>query len=222
VFSSPFLASRPDNVSLYGVILRLLVPNPYTEPWTVNLLLARVAQVAIIVALVLIFTLALSRRDVIAAGGPDAQQMLLVEVGFVFALGMSYGPWIENDHLFVLFPGLVGVLAIAWKRWRQSHDSTQRMLWALAAGAWTVRLAFLVSPVRVYYGLAWPDSTATITGAAILITAIPGVLLLAMAILLGAALRYEREGALWLSAPRIGFFEAVQARLARRRATAPA
>jgi len=187
--ASPVFLTRLTNLSLDGVILRLFAHNPYTQPWVVSAAAVRVSSLLLLGLLLALFVLAVPRGG---AAARDTAALLLVEVGVVLGLTMSYGPLTENDHLYVLLPALAGAALMA-----RRHTVTPGGAWAwwAATAVWAVIFALRANPVRLspvsFLGSHYHDY-----GAALLWTGVSGYTVPAAVGLTSVALCRTRGAAL--------------------------
>jgi hypothetical protein len=144
--SAPTVA-YPDNEALYGFLTRLFVDTKFSTP-IMNIPAAPAILIIPIVALAAyIFLQAVDTRQ---HKNEDDWPRTLLEIGITLGLFMACGPFTENDHVFVLLPGLFGAVLMCI----QSADRR----WLIAAGLWAFAFVSLVLPVGVYQFMPpyWP------------------------------------------------------------------
>jgi alpha-1,2-mannosyltransferase len=190
-YSSGQVAARPDNYSLNGLLLRLFSSNYFTTPWLENSLLLRILSISLIVFLLTTCASALPPKDAWQAALRANPALLLVEVGLLLGLTMTYGPMTERDHFFMLVPAFVGVLLLA--KQRLTTQSSHRQLWWWVTAAWAFFFALQASPIKLNLGGESSETWSRLAGPAILLTGQVGLLLLIMTVLLAYVLRRERK-----------------------------
>ena len=187
--SDALVASRPDNLSIHGLLLRLFHDNLFTTPLASNSSLLSLSEVFMvvlgIVLLVLVLGWPLSHSDR-THGVP-----LLLDVGCTLGISMAIGPLTEGDHLMLLIPCLVGVLIFA--HGQAVRETRTAALWLSTAAAWAVIFLIRSSPWRLGIGVADGASWRHLSGLPILLTGQYGLLLLAASALLAAALAADRR-----------------------------
>jgi hypothetical protein len=184
------MASRPDNMSLHGLLLRLFSDNLYTIPWVDSALIRLLIEGMLVLGALIIFVTAVPRRiDQFAL--EEGTHAVFAEVGLLLGLTMSIGPLMEGSHLLLLVPGVVATLSIAIRYVSQQH--TSRAIWWWEIASIVVFLIWLTSPVNINVGLPSPYAWTPLTGLSILLTSTVGFYLFAMSILLAQALRRQRK-----------------------------
>ncbi len=177
---------RPDNLSLYGLIRRLCVPNPYVHAWITDRSVPGWVGVVVAAALILVYLVSVARNGPAPSAHPGR---VLVEAGLVLGLGMAYGPLTEGDHLILLLPVMIGS---AWLAWEQ-RDTGNLAAWRCAAAAWMILLLWLLIPVQLpLFGLPGYADWTPVFGLRILLTGQIGLLVLAASVLTAHALRQEQ------------------------------
>jgi hypothetical protein len=129
----------PDNQSFYGFFVRLFVPTKYSTP------LADIPSAPALLTLpivVLSFCIFLSAVDSRSHRGQAEWPRTMLEIAVTLGLFMACGPFTENDHLFVLLPGLFGTFLL--------YMSTGERRWAIACLLWFVAFINLFLPIGVY------------------------------------------------------------------------
>jgi hypothetical protein len=190
-FASGDMATRPDNLSLHALALRIFSDNLYTIPWVNNTLVRILVEGALVLGALTVFTIVVPRRSAGITIDEDPH-MPFAEVGLFLGLSMVIGPLTEDSHLLLLIPGAISVLYIAIKyATRQSETST---IWQWVIGAWSIFFFFLASPLSfVRPGLPSSDEWTPLTGASILLTGTTIFFLLGINLLFAEALRRERK-----------------------------
>jgi hypothetical protein len=196
----PFSA-RPDNHAVHAFLLRIFSSNPYTIPWVESPPLLTLTTILLAITVLVAFYAGISPRSTAtnpasATGSttksltsrPNAQ--LLVEVGAAMALSMAYGPFTEGDHLYLLVPGLAGIIMLTYQRFAV-HHATSRW-WLASSILWSLVLIRLALPISILIGEATGATWAPVGGLRLLWTGQIGFLLLAAALVLAETLRRER------------------------------
>ncbi len=142
-YGSAVSTVQPDSHSLHALVLWLFTTNAYSTPWIDSQALLHVSTALLVLTLVAAFLIALPPRAMNRNDRTGAR--VLTESGFVLALGMTYGPLAEGDHLFLLLPAFVGVAMLAW---RAFESGAAPSWWFIAGIAWVVLFAMVLSPIR--------------------------------------------------------------------------
>ncbi len=129
----------PDNQSFYGFFVRLLVPTKYSTPIFDSPIAPTLLFVLLVGVALCIFLLAVDRRPHREEGG---WPRTLVEIAVTLGLFMACGPFTENDHLFVLLPGLFGSVLL--------YMSSGERRWAIASALWLIAFINLFLPIGLY------------------------------------------------------------------------
>jgi hypothetical protein len=165
----PPLIGHSFNHAIYGTLVRLFTPTPYSVAWVENqaLFVSLAALCGLIAPLVWL---------VAVPPGPLRRQsdvlLTFVEAGLLLTLMFAYGPIVESNHLIALWP----VILVSARLALSSPTEEQRRRWRPAVLAWVVFLFFTAGPLRQ---LTWTDPIAGVPeGLTVLLTGRVGVLLL--------------------------------------------
>jgi hypothetical protein len=172
--SAPF-TTQLDNFSLRGFFERAFTANPFAASFTDSSLLLALASAGLALVLIAIFVVGMRGSGTQGDGRSASQPLLtLVEIGWVYALAMTYGPLTEGSHLFYLLPAVVGVVLFLPVMIRRAG-----MNWsALTALSWLLLVVLFASPVNRLSGVNSVVFGSSPHGVTLLLTARVGLALL--------------------------------------------
>jgi len=186
-YASIEYAANPLNQSFYALGLRLFTSNDYSEAWLIATPLAlALLALAAVVAIATFWIIAAPGR---AAAPDEAGAFDLLRFGAALAALLSIGPVTEGDHMFMVLPGVVGAMALTWRRIRA--DSPRQGLWIAMATAWLVLALVLAWPRQLLLYFGDESTWVHLRGAGILLSGAYGVLLLTAAVFTAIVIRRE-------------------------------
>jgi hypothetical protein len=130
------------NQSIYGMLLRMLTPNPYISPLVDAPWLVTPLRFVLCLGVVMLWVRAVPRTR----GTDAATTFMECLLGIVVILLVS--PLAEDIHYCLLLPALVGSAWLAWSRGRPWRWSMWLCLGALGL-CWTPRMQELVYPDKL-------------------------------------------------------------------------
>lgn len=138
--ASPPFTTQTDNMSLVAMLQRMFSAEINTSPLVDSALALNASSFALAAVLGVAWIVAMRYgRRLSELRQPE----LLLEAGFVVALGMTFGPLTEGDHLYLTLPGLAGAAMLAAQAWGTA--GARRPVLALLA--WLALFACVSSPV---------------------------------------------------------------------------
>ncbi len=190
-FTSPPFVTKPDNQSMYGLLLRLFTETRYTHPWiNAPLLVPAFMTIAVTLAGVLaILGLHVGRGAEPHRIGPPAA-VLLLECAFVLSLVMFCGPLTEGNHLILCLAGLFGAAIVGYER--IAGGSRNSGLWLATIIAWALPCFFVVFPKSLWFTLGDHTAWSGLEGWELLLSGRCAFLLLAAGSLTAVSMWRER------------------------------
>lgn len=188
-YASPAWATNPLNQSFYGFLLRLFTHNEFSQAWADS-------PALVAVGLALVSAVALTAVFLVSAPAPevkDSGEHDLLRLATVLAAFMSIGPVTEGDHLYILLPGLIMAVTLAWRS--VAAGAPRRRWWLAAAAAWFCVFMGPLSPKQFVTHFVDRADWALLHGPGILLSGFTAVALLAAAVLTACVFWLERRDA---------------------------
>jgi hypothetical protein len=215
-FTSPPFVTKPDNQSMYGMLLRMFTETKYGAPW-VNAPQLVPAFMALAIAL----AGSLVVMGLYMARGPERQRIgprpavLLLECMMVFALFAFCGPLTEGNYQLLALGGLAAALIVGTERSLAWSKNTP--LWVATILAWTLPCLFVANPKGFWFTFGLQSTWSDIEGWKILLSGRVGFLFLGAGGLTALTLWRER---VLMSAQQTAADDRFEAIASRKRALA--
>lgn len=183
--------AKSANETFYGLFNRLFGPETkFAAPWVeMPSIIPYLMAPFVVIAAVGIYLSAGGRSRTAAIPPEEWAAQSMVQSATVLGFAMSCGPLMETPHCFMVLPGLIGVVLLAQRRWRENAATKWR--WMAAAIAWSATMFWLACPVPLPIVNLY--LLGQITGPLLLITVKMSLFLLASCLLTTVALIGDRR-----------------------------